>query len=221
MSLSGSVQAAAPGLRGFDANSVISQTVAEKFYQQAYRFCVRYLSHSDTQASHDLSMAEAKDILAGGLALMAVQHVRMPGWSPTSVLGRADGIYAAYHATEVGLPAGVNIWCDLEGVKEGTSAQNVIDYCKAWHDAVANAHYVPGLYVGANSILSGSQLYHNLPFQHYWRSLSRVPEVESRGYQLVQSLHSEPVNGIGIDDDVTQDDNKGGQVLWLAPATQA
>jgi hypothetical protein len=39
-------------------------------------------------------------------------------------------------------------------------------------------------------------------------------------YQLVQNATT-TVNGISIDDDATQTDNKGGNVLWLAPALLA
>ena len=74
--------------------------------------------------------------------------------------------------------------------------------------------YVPGIYVGAQAILTGAQLY-DLKFDHYWKSESRVPAIPVRGYQMVQTLVPELVNGIGIDKDVTQTDNKGGQALWL------
>lgn len=111
----------------------------------------------------------------------------------------------------------MNLWCDLEGIKTGTSSQDVIAYCKAWYNAVNAAKYVPGLYVGADMYLTSAQLYMDLPFQHYWRSLSQVPDVETRGYQLVQHLYQGTINGIDIDTNATQTDHLGGQVLWLAP----
>jgi hypothetical protein len=108
---------------------------------------------------------------------MPVQHVREPGWLPSLELGASDGVHAAYHAFVIGFPAGVNVWCDLEGVSEGTSDQQVIDYCDAWYDAVAAAGYIPGLYVGSDAILDGQALRFRLKFTHYWRSLSDVPEI--------------------------------------------
>jgi hypothetical protein len=75
--------------------------------------------------------------------------------------------------------------------------------------------FVPGLYVGANAILTGQQLY-DLPFKHYWKSESKVPAIPVRGYQMIQTQVPQPVNGIGIDQDVTQTDQQGGQALWLA-----
>jgi hypothetical protein len=213
--LPGSVQSAPANSSGFDCNTVLSLSVAQQFYSEGYRFCVRYLSRSTSQGSGDLSPAEANNILQAGLALMSVQHVAAEGWVPSAALGTTNGTNAANNAKSVGFPPGVNVWLDLEGVASGTAAQTVIDYCNNWYVPVAAAGYVPGIYVGANCILSGSQLYNNLKFQHYWQSLSTVPAIPTRGYQMVQSLVSQPVNGVGIDKDVTQTDQLGGTVLWL------
>ena len=108
----------------------------------------------------------------------------------------------------------MNIWCDLEGVSDASVAADVIGYCNAWYAAVAANGYVPGLYVGANCVLNGQELY-DLAFQHYWKSISDVPALPARGYQMIQTVVPEPVNGIGIDQDVTQTDGEGGQALWL------
>jgi len=216
MALSGSVQNATPGLLGFDSNTVITINTAQNFFAQGYRFCIRYLSRGP-QAASDLSAVEAENILQSGLALMAVQHVRKAGWQPTAMLGQQDGTDAGSNGATVELPAGVNIWCDLEGVEAGTAAQDVIDYCNMWFTEVANAGYVPGLYVGDSCILNEHQLF-DLKFQHYWRSLSNVPNIRSRGYQLIQLFPELNKNGIGIDIDVTQSDYKQGQVQWLIRA---
>ncbi len=214
--LPGTVQPAPSGLKGFDTVATISSTLAIQFLNSGYSFCIRYLSLGNGQSSSDLSNAEATNILNAGLALCAVQHVFDAGWVPTQALGATNGTNAASNAKSIGLPAGMNIWCDLEGVANGSTAQSVIDYCDAWYAAVNSAGYVPGLYVGAGSVLSSQQLYQNLSFQHYWKSQSDVPVVATRGYQMVQLLPpSVMVNGIGIDMDTTQNDNEGGTVLWL------
>ncbi|MFT6501097.1 MAG: hypothetical protein ACJASQ_001207 [Crocinitomicaceae bacterium] len=212
--LLGNVQNAPSGLKGFDADTVITAAVAAQFKAQGYTFCVRYLSIESAQ-SNDLTPAEANIILDSGLALIPVQHVRRAGWSPSGLMGTAYGTYAAENAAIVGFPERVSVWCDLEGIEQGTSAADVIDYCNNWYDAVFSQGYVPGLYVGAGCILNSAQLYLNLKFQHYWKSESNVPDVDKRGFQLVQHFHGQPVNGIGIDIDITQTDNLGGQVAWL------
>lgn len=216
MALPGEVQGAIPSVPGFDSDTVVTAALAQQFYTEGYKFCLRYLA-LDQEWPQDLSMQEAADILNSGLALMPVQHAREPGWSPSQALGQEDGQNAASNAQNVGFPAGVNIWCDLEGVNGTAGVQAVIDYCQAWYDAVDAAGYTPGLYVGYDALLSGQQL-HELSFQHYWRSQSRVPDIPTRGYQLVQLFPSITANGIYIDLDVTQNDGEGGQAQWLCSA---
>lgn len=218
MPLAGHVQGAPAGAPGFDADTVITAATAQEFYSQGYRFCVRYLTRSNTESSCDLTAQEAANILAGGLALMPVQHVRSVGWLPTADLGSQDGTEAATNAGTVGFPAGVSVWCDLEGVGSSATAADVTAYCNAWYAAVTLAGYIPGLYVGTSVVLTAQQLY-DLPFRSYWKSASNVPEIPVRGYQMVQTLDQNLVNGIGIDRDVTQTDNLGGQVQWLAPVS--
>lgn len=217
MNLPGTVQPASSGMLGFDADSVISQSAAQEFFSQNYSFCARYLSLGAGQDPGDLSSQEAQYILGSGLALMAIQHAPDPGWSPTYCLGLEYGLNAATNAKSLGFPPGVNVWCDLEQVSDSASSQDVIAYCNAWYTAVSAVGYVPGLYVGAGAVLSGQELY-GLQFQHYWRSISVVPEIPTRGYQVIQTPGQQDVNGIGIDKDTTQTDNENGQALWLVTA---
>lgn len=214
LQLPGTVQKANPNLKGFDADTVVSASQAAYFNSNGYSFCIRYLSLGNGQQSGDLSYNEACNILNAGLALSAVQHVRNAGWNPSASLGNTYGENAASNASSIGLLSGMNIWCDLEGVASGTPAQNVIDYCNAWYNAVYDAGFIPGIYVGANCILNGNQLY-DLKFQHYWKSLSNVPSVPQRGYQLIQSLEQSLIDGLSIDNDLTQNDEKGDSMLWL------
>ena len=217
--LPGQPASAAPGLQGFDTASPVSAGAARAFRQAGFRYGVRYLSRGTPQAAGDLTHAEATAILAGGLALMAVQHVLRPGWTPTAARGAGYGVTAASNAQQCGLPPGVVVWLDLEGVHSGSPAADVIAYCNAWFDALAGAGYLPGIYVGANGGLDGDALYWRLKTRHYWRSGSQVPELPHRGYQLVQRISTSPdvVNGIAIDRDVTYTDAFGDSVVWLAP----
>lgn len=212
--LPGTIQTAAPGLKGFDTVAVITAATAAQFVQSGYAFCIRYLSLGNIQS--DLSHNEALGILNAGLALSVVQRTRRANsWIATGALGASTGTNAANNAKSIGLPNGMVVWCDLETPDPTTPAQGVIDYCQAWYNAVKAAGYVPGLYVGAGAILTGQQLYSNLSFQHYWHSQSKVPDVAVRGYQMIQAYPSVNVNGVEIDTDTTMNDNKGGAVLWL------
>jgi len=211
--LPGTVEDSPPSVPGFDSDTIITAAVAQQFYSGGYKFCLRYLS-LHAESPKDLTTQEATDILNSGLALMPVQHVRKPGWSPSASLGQQDGQNAASNAQDVGFPAGVNVWCDLEGVGSSASPQDVIDYCQAWYTAVDSAGFVPGLYVGYGTLLDGQQLL-DVSFQHYWKSQSKVPAIPGRGYQLIQFLPSVTAYGIAVDLDITQTDAKGGQSQWL------
>src|SRR5262249_41731228 len=114
-------------------------------------------------------------------------------------------------------PRGVNVWLDLEGVAPSAPSQVVIDYCNAWFSEVEAVWFVSGVDVGANAILSGDELYWRLKTKHYWHSLSRIPEIPHRGYQMFQSAVRHPLAGVDIDRYVTVNDAFGDGVLWLVP----
>lgn len=216
MSLSGKIQHAAPGLTGFDVNQVLTQESARDFKDAAYDFCIRYLPRPGH--GYDLRESEAEAILWAGLSLMAVQHVALPGWQPTAELGATNGSFAAEYAVNmVGLPEGINLWCDLEEVTGAATAQDVIGYCTSWFNAVKSAGFEPGLYVGWNVKLSAEQLYANLPFAHYWRAYNTDIVVATRGYQMTQHTQK-TLKGIPFDPNTTQTDRMGDSVIWLAPA---
>ena len=213
MTLPGDAQGAISSVPGFDCDTPLSVGLARQFFTLGYKFCLRYLSRGQV-SSQDLTEREATDILNSGLALMPVQHARRQGWSPNRALGQRDGQEASANAETVGFPDGVSLWCDLKGVSSSAQEKDVIDYCEAWHEAVSAAGYIPGLYVGAGALLTGQQLY-DLPFQHYWRSQSQVPDVPNRGYQVIQLGPPLQLNGVWIDLDVALNDNRGGAAQWL------
>jgi hypothetical protein len=198
--LSGNVQDAPAGAHGFDCNVALTAATAKAMRQKGFDFCVRYLSRLAPQGGGDLSNAEAKAILGSGLALMAVQHVSRPNWVPTAALGQQFGAGAAANAQSIGLPEGLILWLDLEGIHADVEDTDVIAYCNAWFAQVESANYQTGVYVGANCILSGPELFFRLTTKHYWRSGSHVPDIPTRGYQMVQYISPKPdiVNGVKL-----------------------
>ena len=216
MPLPGSVARAPIGAHGFDTDIKLTAASAGNLQKRGFTFCIRYVSRADSEPSSDLTTAEATAILRAGLALMPVQHVARAGWLPSAALGTTNGKNAAKNAGTVGFPAGVNLWLDLEGVSESASPQQVIDYCNAWFAEVDKAGFVSGLYVGPQAGLNGHDLFFRLRTKHYWKSASHVPNVDNRGYQMVQSLPHN-VAGIDIDSDVTMNDDFGDAVNWLGP----
>jgi len=155
---------------------------------------------------------------------MVVQHVESEdSWTPTPDKGDANGSVAAEESTAIGIPAGVTVWCDLEGVAVGTPADDVIDYCNRWHSAVAAAGFVPGLYVGFHCGLNPDQLYRSLRFTHYWSSYNlnsdEMPAV--RGVQMRQGaarpLDRVPGFKFEFDTDVITGDRLGGFPTLVGP----
>lgn len=220
--LSGVVQSAPRGTKGFDTDTPITASAAQQFRAQGYGFCVRFVGRL-TQHASDLSYAEAQAILDAGLALMVVQRVQSEvGWTPSGALGTTYGANAAAFAGQAGIPAGVNVWLDLEGVAPGAAAADVIAYCESWYQGVAAAGYVPGIYVGWDPGLTAQQL-DSLPFQHYWGAYDVNADQEPAcGWCLKQSPASGGiVAGIGpdaYDDDLAFTDEQGRTAQWLASA---
>jgi len=213
--LPGSVKPAPAGAMGFDVNHVLTADQALDFKNAGYNFCIRYVPRTAALAPGNLTNAEALSILAAGLALMPVQHVSLAGWKPTTNLGTMYGNFAAtWCAQTVKLPKGMNVWCDLEEVADGSPAQDVVSYCQAWYNAVHAAGYVPGLYVGYGTGLTPDQLYNDTSFQHYWRAYNGG-QVTTRGFQLLQKTEL-TLHGITFDPDVTQLDHEGDAALWLS-----
>jgi Domain of unknown function (DUF1906) len=223
--LSGRIQKAPSGAKGFDTDVPLSLALAKKFKNDGYVFCVRYLSRLSTDdevANGDLTRSEADNILKAGLGLMAVQHVGRKGWIPSPSRGTILGNHAANNAIFSGLPAGINIWLDFEdaftGFQDaGLSESDVINFCNNWFEQVKSVGYIPGIYVGFDAILDSDQLFHSLNFQHYWRAPGDIPDIAVRGYQVTQPRETIDieVHGIVIDIDIAKNDRLGGQALWL------
>lgn len=222
MTLPGHVFTARDGVRGFDTAETVTPNAIAAFRSHGYRFCIRYLRRDKPHASA-LSAQEAKHLLLAGIGLMLVQYVESDtAWIPGAVKGTRNGGVASTEAAKLGVPSGVTVWCDLEGVKPGTPAQKVIDYCNHWHAAVGAAGYVPGLYVGYHAGLGPNQLYRALRFTHYWAAYNlnsdQYPAV--RGVQMKQSRRrqtdSVPDSGIDFQVDRIGTDALGSRPTLLA-----
>jgi len=170
-----------------------------------------------------LSAKEANSLLAVGIGLMLVQYVESEtAWIPSAVKGATNGAVAASEAAKLGVPWGVSVWCDLEGVKPGTPAQKVIDYCNSWHAAVSGGGYVPGVYVGYHAGLTPTQLYRSLRFTHYWGAYNlntdQYPAVRGLQMKQLRPARKDVVPNFGIDFQIDKisADALGGRPTLLA-----
>lgn len=216
-----------PGAKGFDANATVTPGAAQKFVAAGYRFAVRYVRRT---AFHDFDLTsnELAGLLRAGLAVMAVQHVAPPGWSPSGGMGRVYGETAAEEAGGAGVSLGSTLWCDLEEVNKGSTPADVVAYCNAWYDAVRRAGYDPGLYVGYGCGLSADDLYRRLRFTRYWSAYNLdgpdYPAV--RGVQMRQhaATLADRVAGVPFEFDVNTiapDAMGDSPVLMLPPMLAA
>ena len=154
---------------------------------------------------------------------MLVQYVESEtAWIPSAVKGMTNGTVAASEAEKLGVPWGVTVWCDLEGVKPGTPAQKVIDYCNRWHAAVSGGGYVPGVYVGYHAGLTPTQLYRSLRFTHYWGAYNlntdQYPAVRGLQMKQLRPARKDVVPNFGIDFQIDKisADALGGRPTLLA-----
>jgi hypothetical protein len=211
------------GSRGFDANQRITPAQARDAVHKGYKFAVRYVRRAK-QNDHDLIAGEMATLLTAGLAVSVVQHVALEGWIPAGALGASYGAIAGNEAMTTGVPRGVTIWCDLEGVRHGVPASETISFCNAWHAKVTEAGYHPGLYVGDSCGLTATQLYKNLRFNCYWSAynLNRDEHPAVRGVCMRQKVATleDLIDGLTnetMDVDVLIADRLGGSPVLLLP----
>lgn len=167
-----------------------------------FTFVVRYFEN--------ITAGELAGILATGLGCALVGESRANGWIPNAGEGSADALRVVAKARALGVPQGMVLWCDLEGV--GGTTQDLLDYCHAWCDVIMRAGYLPGAYVGDSVPLTPAQLY-LLPFVRYWHSLSMVQNVATAGYCMYQLYPTTtlalPSGPLQVDLDVVCHDYKG------------
>ena len=223
MAIDGHVIVAPNNVRGFDAAVRLTAKQIKAFFDHGYRYAVRYVRRDEAHPDRDLNSSEAQQLIDAGLGLMIVQYVESESaWAPNADKGRGNGQIAAEECTRIGIPHGVSVWCDLEGVAAGTSAKDVIDYCNLWHEAVAGAGYLPGLYIGWHCGLTPAQLYKSLRFTHYWGAynLNADQEPSVRGIQMKQGAvkKSDRPAGVTIDFDTdrVKTDALGGRPTVVA-----
>ena len=103
----------------------------------------------------------------------------------------------------LGIPSGVTIWLDVEGVTQRPDVQ-----INTWAAAMRAAGYDPGAYVGAQSLLTAAD-WTALAVDRYCRSCSYVPE-PSEGFCLLQlSPPNQKIGTLIVDWDVVQADYRG------------
>lgn len=173
--------------------------------RQNVAFVVRYLG--------GLSPDELETIMRCGLALMPVTYSRRPGWVPSQEMGEEDGVKAVEQLKRLSLPR-CTVWLDLEGC-DGPPEWTA-QWVNAWAQEIKAAGYEPGLYVGANPGGLDSAGLWKLKVVRYWRSCSRVPEPDNRGFCMFQlKPHNQAYGPLTVDFNALCEDWKGCRPTWV------
>lgn len=193
------------GAKGFDCDTVLDDASSARLFAAGMRFGVRYLG--------SLTSGELDAMLASGLACM-----------PVTFGGAFDGPQAVRHAQQAGIPKGATVWLDLEGQSIATPIHTLVTKINMWSGSVRTAGYDPGLYVGANALLTSTELY-ALSMDRYWHSLSRVVDRNGQlaepscGWCMHQLFPSTTVAGVFVDFDFVQQDYRGRVPWWVTRAS--
>jgi hypothetical protein len=202
---------------GIDTTTKLTRTSVRALLAENVAYCMRYVDLvAGGQNAATLSATEVDDITGEGMPLMVVQFARTGGWSDAT--GRADGVAAARNVQSVRVPLDVCLTCDLEGHSLWSAA--ALDYANAWHEGATTEGATDlQLYVGAGVPLTSFQLYHYLRFRGYMRSGSIVPDVDMRGYRMIQlDPLDQLIAGVLVDLSVVQSDRLGGRPRWARAA---
>lgn len=213
-----------PGTRGVDMNFVVDSGIARSIYAKGYRFVIRYVGRVQ-QKPHDLSALEVTRLRRNGLAVGVVQHVKSAeSWDPEGAsLGKLYGTNAARFAAQCGYAKGAVLWCDMEGVARGTPAKTVIAYNNAWYDAVREAGYDPGNYLGWRSGLSAYDWYWRVKCRRNWMAYNsnrdEYPVVRGAQMRQFAATNADRIPGIdwlsAIDVDIAGKDALGDSPVFM------
>jgi len=148
--------------------------------------------------------------LDNGLEVMLFQGYDPAAWSGGESAARARAALAVQEAQKVGF--GGTLWLDSEAWPNTVTLAEWANWINTWSQAIRDAGLTDGVYVGAGQpyIVSPLILYQNLSTEHYWRSASAVPNVATRGYQVVQVRLDIMLAGWPVDLDVVHPDYLGG-----------
>jgi hypothetical protein len=165
-------------------------------WRKRFRFVARYLAN--------LTRGELADITAQDLAVL-----------PVTFADHFSGPETVQQAKALGVPAGVVLWLDVEGLSATMAIADLIAKLNAWADAVLAAGWVPGLYVADRCLLTSAELY-ALRVVRYWKGAARIVDrfgmlaEPACGWCLWQFVPAnDAFGGTRVDYDASAQDYKG------------
>ncbi|MCL2450879.1 MAG: DUF1906 domain-containing protein [Polyangiaceae bacterium] len=194
----------------FDVYPCLTRSQADAFKARGMVGVFRYGPLPKNSTTSDLSREELAMLVDVGLEVGLVQHPRLPKYNELkSHSGVADAITVGRYAVSVGVPAGVHVFLDLEGVRDSSPAE-VAEYCNDWATAIGQIGFRCGLYVGFDAVLNAEQLYALPGFDCYWADAG-PRKVATRGFAVKQGFGVEAADGLpAYDPDTMAVDRLGG-----------
>jgi hypothetical protein len=166
---------------------------------------VRYVPLPGNTSVGDITRTELETIVAAGLELLLVQHVRTPPWNPALANGDRDAAAVLDHCAAIGYPHDAHVYLDLEGISGGAGATT--GYAIDWQHTIRSGLQAAGLYIGFAVPLHPADLY-NLPgFNTYWSDMADR-QVAVRGTAMIQGP-AVTIAGVEYDIDTCRKDKKG------------
>jgi hypothetical protein len=196
------VENAHTGARGTDSVTLIDSAVkAAALKSSGVDFVLQYLG--------SVTPAILVIILEAGLAFM-----------PVTYADRFDGHETVQELAALNIPKGATVWLDVEGITNLPFVE-VMAKADAWGEAVVNAGYIAGIYVGANALMTSTELYGLVHITRYWKSQSRVTDRGGMlaepmcGWCMVQLYPSISWAGIWVDLNFIQEDYENRLPTWV------
>jgi len=205
------VRPATPG-KGFDTSTRVTLDWLQDRRDEGYTWCADYLplpGFSPAQIREScISAADFAARLAMGYEVSLIQHPRYPGWDPTQHDPAADAKAALDYATNIlGAPLGMHFYNDAEGVKLGTTSQQMRTSLEMWATVIREASQKAAVYCGFQVPLTPLQWWLLHGVSSYWTDPAHH-HVEERGCAIVQG-RTRVLDGVENDEDLLTRDLKG------------
>lgn len=189
-----------PGTKGFDTVANVSLGEAQALYTAGFRFAGRYVTSVTTN--------ELTEILQSGLACTLFSYAN--SFDPSDEIAALKRLQ---------IPHETVVWLDVEGVTD--DAITLQARINTWARAMKQAGYIPGMYAGAQALLTSKELY-DLAVNRYMKSCSRVSDRHGAiaepqcGWCMVQCACDVERQGLEVDVDFVFADYTGRGVAMVA-----
>ena len=206
----GVLSSVAKGLRGYDTLGAETSAQINCLSAAGYEFDVIDAVGTAWQGEYNAAAA-------AGMKILLFQGLDESTWADPNN-GTVRGQIIAGNAVTARYPAHAQIFLDLENdAQPGATVAELKTWVGNWAAAIRAKGYQPGIYVGAQQLLSAADL-NSVPGVVFWRSASGSAPQVARGYVSSQAAIGRGACSIthGIDPDGAGTDATGAVLLGAA-----